>query len=65
MSLLDPKYFRKDEMGTACSANGEKRNSYRISVGKPERKRPVGRPRSRWVNNIKMGLRDLGWECTD
>jgi hypothetical protein len=32
---------------------GEKRNAYRILVGKPERKRPLGRPRRRWVDNIK------------
>jgi hypothetical protein len=36
---------------------GEKRNAYRISVGKPDGKRPLGRPRRRWVNNIKMDLR--------
>jgi hypothetical protein len=36
---------------------GEKRNTYRILVGKPERKRQLGRPRRRWVNNIKMDLR--------
>jgi hypothetical protein len=35
---------------------GAKRNAYRILVGKPEGKRPVGRPRSRWVDNIKMDL---------
>jgi hypothetical protein len=41
-----------------CSTNwGEKRNAYRILVGKPERKRPLGRPRRRWVDNIKMDLR--------
>jgi hypothetical protein len=34
---------------------GEKRSAYRILVGKPEGKIPLGRPRSRWVNNIKMG----------
>jgi hypothetical protein len=36
---------------------GEKRNAYRILVGKPEGKRPLGRPRRRWVDNIKMVLR--------
>jgi hypothetical protein len=40
---------------------GEKRNSYRILVGKPEGKRPpVGRPKCRWVDNIKMDLREIG-----
>jgi hypothetical protein len=38
----------------------EKSNAYRILVGKPEVKRPLGRPRCRWVDNIKMGLRDIG-----
>jgi hypothetical protein len=36
-------------------------NTYRILVGKPERKRPVGRSRSRWVDNIKMDLREIVW----
>jgi hypothetical protein len=41
---------------------GEKRTAYRILVGKPEGKRPLGRPRRRWVDNIKMDLRDrMGW----
>jgi hypothetical protein len=44
---------------------GEKRNAYRIFVGKPEGKRPLGRPRRRWVNNIKMVLREIGWDGTD
>jgi hypothetical protein len=38
----------------------EKRNAYRILVGKPEGKRPLGRPRRRWVDNIKMDLREIG-----
>jgi hypothetical protein len=40
---------------------GEKRNEYRILVGKPEGKRPLGRPRRRWVDNIKMDLRKIRW----
>jgi hypothetical protein len=45
---------------------GETRNAYRILVGKPEGKRPLGRPRRRWVNNIKMDLRDrMGWYGLD
>jgi hypothetical protein len=47
-------------MGRACSRNGMKRNAYRILVEKPEGKRPLGRPRHRWVDNIKMDLRDIG-----
>jgi hypothetical protein len=43
----------------------EKRNAYRILVGKPEGKRPLGRPRRRWVDNIKMDLREIGWDCVD
>jgi hypothetical protein len=40
---------------------GEKRNAYRILVRTPEGKRPLGRPRHRWLDNKKMDLRDLGW----
>jgi hypothetical protein len=39
-----------------------KRNAYRILVGKPERKRPLGRRRCRWVDIIKMYLRETGWD---
>jgi hypothetical protein len=49
--------IKEDEMGRAYSANGEKRNTYRILVGKPEGKKPLRRPRRRWVDNIKMDLR--------
>jgi hypothetical protein len=44
---------------------GEKRNTDRILVGKPEEKRPLGRPRRRWVDNIKMDLREIGWDGVD
>jgi hypothetical protein len=48
---------KEDEMGRECSTNVEKRNANRILVGKPEGKRTLGRPRCRWVDNIKMDLR--------
>jgi hypothetical protein len=44
---------------------GEKRNAYRILVGKPEGKRPLGRPRCRWEDNIRMDLREIGWGGMD
>jgi hypothetical protein len=40
---------------------GRKRNAYRILVGMPEGKRPLGRPRRRWMD-IKMDLREIGWD---
>jgi hypothetical protein len=48
-------------MGGACSTNGEKSNAYRILMGKAEGKRPLGRPRRRWKDNIKMDLGEVGW----
>jgi hypothetical protein len=41
------------------------RNAYRILVGKPKRKRPLGRPRRRWVDNIKMDLGEIGWDGSE
>jgi hypothetical protein len=46
-------------MGGACSTNGEKRNAYRLLVGKPEEKRPLIRPRRKWVDNISMDLGEV------
>jgi hypothetical protein len=43
----------------------EKRNAYRILVGKPEGKRPLERPRRGWVDNIKIDLREIGWDGMD
>jgi hypothetical protein len=48
-------------MGGACSTNGEKRNAYGLLVGKPEGKRPLGRPRCSWVDNIRMDLGEVIW----
>jgi hypothetical protein len=44
---------------------GERRGSYRDLVGKPEGRRPLGRPRRRWEDNIKMDLREVGWGGMD
>jgi hypothetical protein len=46
-----------------CSNN--ERNAYRLLVGKPEGRRPLGRPRSRWEDNIRMHLVEVGWGHVD
>jgi hypothetical protein len=43
----------------------EIRNTYNILVARPEGKRSLGKPRGRWVDNIRMDLRDIGWEGVD
>ena len=52
-------------MGGTCSTYGERRGEYRVSVGKPEGKRPLGRPRHRWEDNIKMDLQEVECEGMD
>ena len=47
-------------MGGAYSTYGERRGVYRVLVGKPEGKRPLGRPRRRWENNIKVYVQEVG-----
>jgi hypothetical protein len=44
---------------------GERRGAYRALMGKPEGRRPLGRPRRRWEDNIKMDLREVGWGVMD
>jgi hypothetical protein len=44
---------------------GEKMNAHRILVGNPEGKRPLGRTRRRWLDNIKMYLIEIGWDGVD
>jgi hypothetical protein len=52
-------------MGGPCSTNGEKGTVYRLLVGNPEGKRPLVRPRRRWVDNIRMDLGEVGWDDVD
>jgi hypothetical protein len=61
------KIIKSRRMRWACheARLGEKRNAYRLLVGKPERKRPLGRPRRRWVDNIRMNLGEVGWGDVD
>jgi hypothetical protein len=63
--------IEKNEMGGACSADGEGIDTYSVLVGKPEGKRPLGRRRRRWEDNIKLDLQEvavwtgLGWLRTE
>jgi hypothetical protein len=52
-------------MGGECSRHGERRNAFKILVGKPEGKRPLGRLRRRWEDNIEVDLREIGWGGMD
>jgi hypothetical protein len=52
-------------VGGTCGTNGEKRNVCRLLVGKQEVKRPLGRPRRRWIDNIKMDLLEIGVNVVD
>jgi len=52
--------IEKNEIGWACGAYGCGEGVYRVLVGKQEGMRPLGRPRLRWVDNIRMDLQELG-----
>jgi len=52
-------------MGWACGTYGEERGVYRVLVGKLEGRSPLGRPRRRWVDNIKIHLQDVGFGYMD
>jgi len=52
-------------MGWACGTWGERRGAYRFWVGIPEGKRPLGRPRRRWVDNIKIDVKEIGLQDVD
>jgi hypothetical protein len=54
-----------DKIGNALSTHGGQDERIQVLVGKPALKRPLGRPRRRWENNIKMDLREIGWGGMD
>jgi hypothetical protein len=56
---------RRMKLAVHVARMEEKRNAYRILVGKPEGKSPLGRPRRKWVDSIKMDVRDIEWGCMD
>ena len=57
--------IEKNEMGWGCGAYGGGEGAYRVLVGKPEGKRPLGRPRHRWVDNIRMDIQEVGCGYVD
>ena len=57
--------IEKNEMDGHVARMGERRGVHRVLVGKPEGKRPLGRPRRRWEDNIKMDLQEIGGGCGD
>jgi len=57
--------IKKNEMGWACGAYGEGGGMYRVLVRKPEGERPLGRPRRKWEDNIKMNLQEVKFRGMD
>jgi hypothetical protein len=52
--------IEKNEMGGECGVYGGEQRTYRVLVGKPKGERPLGKPRHRWKDNIKMDLQEVG-----
>jgi hypothetical protein len=60
------QYFMRENLVHELGGGGRgKMNAYRLLVGKPEGKRPPGRPRHRWVDNIRMEFGEVGWSVVD
>jgi hypothetical protein len=57
--------MKEDEVGGTCGTHGGGERCLQVLVGRPEGKRPLGRPRSRWEDNIKMDLREIGIDGTN
>jgi hypothetical protein len=65
LSIIRIIKLRRMRWAGRVARMGEKRNAYRLLVGKPEGKRPLGRPRCMWVDNIRMDLGEVGWGDVD
>jgi hypothetical protein len=64
-SIIRMTKSRRTKWAGHVAKMGEKNNAYRIMVGKPKGKTPLKRPRCRWVDNIKMDLREIVWGGMD
>jgi hypothetical protein len=64
-SIISVMYSRRMRWAGHVARMGEKRNAYRLLAGKPEERRPLGRPRRRWVGNIMMDLLEVEWGDVD
>jgi hypothetical protein len=64
-SIIRTIKSRRMRLAGHVARMGEKRNAYRILVGKPEGKRPLERPRRRFVDNTKVDLREISWDGVD
>jgi hypothetical protein len=64
-SIIRTIKSRRVKWAGHVARTGEKRNAYRLLVGQPEGKRPLGRQRRRWVVNIRMDLGEVGWGDVD
>jgi hypothetical protein len=64
-SIIRIMKWRRMRWAGLAARIGEKRNTYRLLVGKPEGKRPLGRPRRRWVDNSRMDLVEVRWGDVD
>jgi hypothetical protein len=65
LSIIRIIKSRRMRWAERVARKGEKRNAYRLSLGKPEGKSPLGRLRRRWVDNIRMDLGEVGWGGVD
>ena len=61
MWITQGDQIKNSVMGGTCGTYGDRLGAYRVLVGKPKRKRPLGRPRRIWEDNIKMDLQRVGW----